>query len=302
MELIWLEDFLVLAEIGNFSRAAQARNVTQPAFSRRIRALEDHLGAPLFERTSKGAVLTPAGSLLRQDAGEIVHRIHQVTREVRRTGRNEDATLLFAATHALSFTFLPTWMRELDRAAPLGPLRLVGDSMQGCETLMLQGDVQFLLCHAHAAAAGRFMPPQFSVKGVGADRLEPFCAPDADGAPLWTLQEGDDGDIPYLAYSPQSGLGRILDATVLHRPAASRLKTVVTSHLAATLLSLARDGRGMAWLPRAIVTDDLTAGRLAPAAEADWNVEVDIVVVRSNIPQTVAAETFWSLIDHAILE
>ena len=41
MELIWLEDYLALAETLNFSKAAEARHVTQPAFSRRIRALED---------------------------------------------------------------------------------------------------------------------------------------------------------------------------------------------------------------------------------------------------------------------
>jgi DNA-binding transcriptional LysR family regulator len=44
MDLDWLKDFLVLAEKRNFSRAADARNVTQPAFSRRIRALEDWIG------------------------------------------------------------------------------------------------------------------------------------------------------------------------------------------------------------------------------------------------------------------
>ncbi|MCB2102451.1 MAG: LysR family transcriptional regulator, partial [Rhodobacterales bacterium] len=37
MELSWLEDFVALAETGSFSRAAERRNLTQPAFSRRIR-------------------------------------------------------------------------------------------------------------------------------------------------------------------------------------------------------------------------------------------------------------------------
>ena len=50
MDLDWLKDFLALAELKTFSRAADARNVTQPAFSRRIRALEDWIGAPLFVR------------------------------------------------------------------------------------------------------------------------------------------------------------------------------------------------------------------------------------------------------------
>ncbi|MBL9048416.1 MAG: LysR family transcriptional regulator, partial [Tabrizicola sp.] len=45
MDLNWLEDFLALAESRSFSRAAEVRGVTQSAFSRRIRALEDWLGA-----------------------------------------------------------------------------------------------------------------------------------------------------------------------------------------------------------------------------------------------------------------
>ena len=50
MDIMWLEDFIKLADEGNFSRAAEARNLTQPAFSRRIRALEDWVGATLVDR------------------------------------------------------------------------------------------------------------------------------------------------------------------------------------------------------------------------------------------------------------
>ena len=52
MDLDWLKDFLTLAEQKNFSRAADARNVSQPAFSRRIRALEDWIGTALFASAS----------------------------------------------------------------------------------------------------------------------------------------------------------------------------------------------------------------------------------------------------------
>ncbi|HEX2474430.1 MAG TPA: LysR family transcriptional regulator, partial [Lacipirellulaceae bacterium] len=62
MDLDWLKDFLALAEQGNFSRAADVRNVTQPAFSRRIRAMEDWIGVPLFVRGAQGTSLTPAGA------------------------------------------------------------------------------------------------------------------------------------------------------------------------------------------------------------------------------------------------
>ena len=58
MNLIWLEDFLALASTGNFSRAAEERHMTQPAFSRRIRALEEWLGVVLIDRTTHPAALT----------------------------------------------------------------------------------------------------------------------------------------------------------------------------------------------------------------------------------------------------
>ena len=61
MNLTWLDDFLALAASGNFSRAADERHMTQPAFSRRIRALEEWLGAELFDRSSQPAKLTPTG-------------------------------------------------------------------------------------------------------------------------------------------------------------------------------------------------------------------------------------------------
>ena len=50
LETKWLEDFVALAATRSFSQAAQKRFVTQPAFSRRIRSLEDMLGLTLVNR------------------------------------------------------------------------------------------------------------------------------------------------------------------------------------------------------------------------------------------------------------
>ncbi len=61
MELKWLEDFLCLAKSTSFSAAAEERNITQSAFSRRIKALEEWLGAPLIDRSSYRVNITDAG-------------------------------------------------------------------------------------------------------------------------------------------------------------------------------------------------------------------------------------------------
>ena len=64
MELTDLRVFLTVAETGSFTRAATALVLTQPSVSERVAGLERSVGAPLFERTSRGARLTPRGEQL----------------------------------------------------------------------------------------------------------------------------------------------------------------------------------------------------------------------------------------------
>ena len=72
MELSQLEVFLAVAREHRFSRAAEKLYRTQSAVSQTIRKLEDELGAPLFERTSRGARLTDAGEALLPRARDVL--------------------------------------------------------------------------------------------------------------------------------------------------------------------------------------------------------------------------------------
>lgn len=74
VEIKWVEDFLALNRTRNFTKAADSRNVTQPAFSRRIRGLEVWLGNPLFDRTSKPLKLTMAGERFVPIAEDLLSR------------------------------------------------------------------------------------------------------------------------------------------------------------------------------------------------------------------------------------
>ncbi len=72
MELYQLRSFAAVAELGHLTRAADRLHVSQPAVSAQIKALEDELGVPLFERVSSGMVLTPAGKKLLPEAQKVV--------------------------------------------------------------------------------------------------------------------------------------------------------------------------------------------------------------------------------------
>ena len=292
MELAWLDDFIELSERLNFSRAAEARHVTQPAFSRRIQALESWVGTPLFARSTHGVTLTAAGLHLRSRADAMARDIRQLRSEALDVAGRETAALSFTATHALSFTFFPKWIREQERAAPLGTLNLISDSMAACEQIMLRGRAHFLLCHAHRNSPNRLDADGFNSALVGHDVLIPLTAPDADGAALWSLDRTANAPIPYLDYSAESGLGRIIAA---HKaPKRRALDRVFTSQLAAALHSLALARRGIAWLPQSLAQDDIDHGRLVAAGGKAWRIAVEIRLYRPRAHQGRAAEALWA--------
>ncbi|WP_338663397.1 LysR family transcriptional regulator [Pararoseomonas sp. SCSIO 73927] len=291
LDLSQIEDFRALAETGNFSRAAALRNVTQPAFSRRIRSLEDWAGTPLFDRDAHPIALTPAGEALSPLLAEALRCVAEGRDAARAAAEGARASLRFAATHVLSFTFFPAWLRALEDGAPPGAVSLVSDSLQACEALMLAGQAQFLLCHHHAAAPSRLDPGRFPSHRVGTDRLVPVAAP---GGPSIVPGTGEGREaLPFLAYSRESGLGRIL-AAALPEAVAARLTPAFTAHHAATLRSMARNGRGIAWLPESLVAEDLAAGTLHRAGPAALEVALEIRVIRP-LALGAAAETFWAL-------
>ena len=80
LETKWLEDFVALAATRSFSQAALRRHVTQPAFSRRIRSLEEVLGLTLVNRQRTPVELTEAGQLFLVTARNLTEQLGEVVR------------------------------------------------------------------------------------------------------------------------------------------------------------------------------------------------------------------------------
>jgi DNA-binding transcriptional LysR family regulator len=78
MELRHLRYFVTVAEVGSFTRAAQALFIAQPPLSSQIRDLEAEIGAPLLVRHVRGVTLTPAGEAVLREAKEILARAERL--------------------------------------------------------------------------------------------------------------------------------------------------------------------------------------------------------------------------------
>ncbi|MBN8757807.1 MULTISPECIES: LysR family transcriptional regulator [Variovorax] len=297
LDLEWLEDFLALAETGNFSRAAQARSIAQPAFSRHIRSLEEWVGVDLFDRSAHPTALTAAGKRFQPLLQEVLAGLEAARIKARAAHDLDAASLSFAATHVLSLTFFPRWLGSVESRLSMGPIQTVSDSSYACEDLMLQRRVQFVLCHGHAGAPGRLDEGQYPVQRLSEDVLVPVSAPDAGAAPLHVLGAGQSPSV--LAYSEASGLGRImrsLQDSEFGKDFAASLSIVFTAHHAALLRTMALEGRGLAWLPMSLVADDLRGGALVDAGAGGWRVPVDIRLYRQQAQMAPVAEALWALV------
>lgn len=287
MDTIWLEDFLAVLDEGSFSRAAERRAISQPAFSRRVKALEDWVGAILFERTTHSVKLTEAGERFRPAAEEILRRLYTARQEALFAAQLKSETLKLAATHVLSLSFFPAWLRTLEVQAPTSvTVQLTADHMVACEKLMLEGQAHFLLCHDHPAATTKLAGDEFRSIEVGQDILVPVVQP-----ALFKTQGS--GGLPYLAYTSESGMGRILAATWAAAGRKPPGEPSFSSHLASVLAAMARDGRGMAWSPLSLVADDIAAGRLVRLGSGEDEVPMAIRLFRPRARQSPSAEALW---------
>ena len=275
------------AEHKVFARAADARHVTQPAFSRRIRALEEWIGTPLFERDPAGRGAHAGRHPFPAARGG--PRAEPVPWPARRPGSPAGARpriLSVAATHALSFTFFPGLVPGADRMrgnsarSPSSPT-----AWRAARRSCSAGKADALLCHHHPAVPTRLDGPDFGSHAVGSDTLVPVCAPDDEGGPAWPLPGKEERPTRLLEYSAASGsggslprFGRRLEGT----------EVFFTSHLAATLVTMAREGHGVAWLPLSTIGGDVDASRLVRAGPSLLDVPVEIRLFHPDAPSRKA--------------
>lgn len=290
IELAWLEDFLALCESGNFTRAAERRYLTQPAFSRRIRLLEDWMDVELFNRSTHPVQLTEAGAQFQPVAREVLNRMVIARASAQAAKLAATHSLRFCATHVLSLTFFPAWLRSLESRLQVGPIQLVSDTLQACEDLMLQHRAELLICHYHADLRGRLDTADFESICIGVDTLVPVggCSMRNGHVPL-----GDDTTPTLLDYGPESGLGRIVRAFRKSTDASSETKVSFTSHLATVLKAMALDGRGVAWLPRSLIQDELDAGKLIDLSPAMVHIPVEVHLFRRRDATSGMVDALW---------
>lgn len=118
MDLRQLQQFVMLAETGNFHRAAERLHMAQPPLSISIRKLEAELGSALFERTSRGVRLTQAGQAALQDARRALFHAGQARAAVAAAAQGERGALRIGFIGSATYALLPKLIPAFRAAHP----------------------------------------------------------------------------------------------------------------------------------------------------------------------------------------
>ena len=118
MTLKQLEYFLEIARMGSVSKAAQMLNISQPPLSMQLKALEDELGVPLFNRTKRGLEITPEGTLLQERAEVIMAFLQETTHDLHKFSNTKECTLRIGSIGSINNRLLPDIISRFCRDYP----------------------------------------------------------------------------------------------------------------------------------------------------------------------------------------
>lgn len=292
MELKLLEDFLCLNDTRNFSRAAEARNVTQSTLSKRIRSLEYWVGATLIDRSSYPIELTPEGRAMVPQARELVGTFHGMRSGIRAFATPARNAIRIASLHTLNVTTLPALRRRIEEQT--GPLVLEhpGSNTAYAQTLrrFRNGETDVLLTYVHPSVAHGLNTDDFDTLLLGNDRLVPVSAPDAAGCAMHRLDAG--GVVKFLSYGTSSFFAQALAHLLSERPLA--LNVAATNAMSVGLQSLAKVGGGVAWVPETLAADDLASGDLVQAGGPEWMLDLEVRLFRHRKSPRPVTDRVWA--------
>jgi DNA-binding transcriptional LysR family regulator len=284
MDTKWLEDFISLAETRSFSRSAELRHVTQPAFSRRIQSLEAWLGADLIDRTSYPTRLTTAGEVFYEQALDMLGHVNNAIATMRSKRPAAQSTIDFAVPHTLSLTYMPKWITSLESSFGTLNTRLMALNVHDAVLRLVEGGCDLLLCYHHPRQPVQLDASRYDMIVLGSEALRAYARCGKNKEPDFLLPGSANAPLPFLSYSSNAYLGRMVELILSDAKRTLHLEKRYETDMAEGLKMMALEGHGIVFLPESAVMRELKQRQLARAdgGQPEWEVNMEIRLYRES--------------------
>lgn len=293
MRLEWLEDIVAVMETGSFSAAAERRFLTQPAFSRRIKAIEDYVGTELFDRERKPVRLKPVIESRQDDIRLAIVALKDLVYEFRRQGRETHNRVVIASQHAITATRAPAIVELLSQRMDVS-VRLRSANRDECLALLMTKQADLVLNYQSMTEAGADPGDLLERAELGYDRFVPVFS----RSRLDALNDAfARGELPIVAYPNDAFLGRVFNEELATRMThIGFVRRKVETALTLAALQFAINGVGVAWVPKSLAFEHVRDGALADLSTSLPATTLSIVAMRLSGRHTETDERLWAVV------
>ncbi|PBN01001.1 LysR family transcriptional regulator [Pseudomonas aeruginosa] len=246
MELRHLRYFIAVAEELHFGRAAERLGISQPPLSQQIQALEEEIGARLFERTNRRVELTDAGRLFLDESRQVLAQVDKAVLLARRAHLGELGELKIGFTSSAPFTStIPSSIHAFRKAYPDVHLDLQEMSSRQVLKALLEESLQVGVIRPLALPDAVHWVELFREPLVAVLRADhPLAAGSEDGVAIAALAEE-----PFVFFPRSYGTGLYDQVIALTRQAGFSPRIAQEASEAMTIIGLVSAGLGVSILP-----------------------------------------------------
>ncbi|HGN2728750.1 TPA: LysR substrate-binding domain-containing protein [Pseudomonas aeruginosa] len=246
MELRHLRYFIAVAEELHFGRAAERLGISQPPLSQQIQALEEEIGARLFERTNRRVELTDAGRLFLDESRQVLAQVDKAVLLARRAHLGELGELKIGFTSSAPFTStIPSSIHAFRKAYPDVHLDLQEMSSRQVLKALLEESLQVGVIRPLALPDAVHWVELFREPLVAVLRADhPLAAGSEDGLAIAALAEE-----PFVFFPRSYGTGLYDQVIALTRLAGFSPRIAQEASEAMTIIGLVSAGLGVSILP-----------------------------------------------------
>jgi len=278
MDVRWLEDFLALVELRNFTRAASFRNVSQAAFSRRIQSLEQWVGTDLVVKGTVPVRLTEAGDQFREDAKIAVDRLFDARTSIRAKQFDVMSQARIAMPTVLARSEFKRVLDAIGQKHKSSFSVIVGTT-NDVVARYLAGDADILLVHDCPAIPTHDTLDQHDRLVIRRDRFLPFAAKDPAKRAKFGFPGSQSAPFPLIAYSQRAYFSRLFEHVLERAGRVLPYKLRVQCDMSDVLKEVIVAGYGVGWLAQSTV-DPAAARDIAPIGGEEWALDIDICAFR----------------------
>ncbi|MFD9902056.1 LysR family transcriptional regulator [Mesorhizobium sp. NPDC059025] len=236
-----IQQFLAVAELGNFSRASKRLGTAQPALSQAIRDLEDELSVRLFDRTTRRVELTDAGREFQNSTTKVMEELEHAVEGVHMLAERRRGRLRIAAPPLLASVVLPQAIAEFQQSYPGIAVQLADVGTEQIVEAVRSGKAD--------CGLGTFSPAEDGIERVALvrDSLMLFCDDRSMFANAATARWRDLADQPLITLTRDSGIRLLVE--IGFETSEIPLKPAFEVSQVTTALALVEAGLGVAVLP-----------------------------------------------------